>query len=331
MSKSSNQKLKIIYLMDILMEYTDDDHFLSMQEIIKHLSKFNINAERKSIYDDLQTLELYGIDIIRKKGRNPSYAIGKRKFELAELKLLVESVQSSKFITYKKSIELIKKLENLCSKYQSNQLQHEVYLVNRIKNMNESIYYIVDDIQQALANKVQIEFNYMKWDMNRNLVFRHDGEKYIVSPLALSLNDDNYYLIAYDNVSEKIKHYRVDKMANVKCLSEKSVGKEKIGQLDTATYAKQMFSMFGGVTQKVKLLCNNNLIGVIMDRFGKNIYLRKVDDDTFYVVVEVAVSEQFFGWIFGLGNGVKIVSPKSVVDMMKESIEQRSNLYSNEN
>lgn len=327
MPKSENQKLKLFFLFDILKQNTDDQHFISMQEIIAKLSLYDIKAERKSIYDDLHTLIKYGVDIISQKGSNPGYAIASREFELAELKLLVESVQSSRFITPRKSEELIDKLESLCSKYQANQLQRQVYVANRIKAMNESIYYVVDDIHQAISENIQIQFKYMEWNTKKELIYKKNGEYYVVSPYALCIAQDNYYMIAYETATKKIKHYRVDKMKNVACLLNKREGEEYFKYFDTALYSKQMFSMFGGETEKVKLVCKNNLIGVIIDRFGKDIFIKNNEDDTFTAVVEVAVSDQFFGWLFGLGDGAKIVSPVPVVEKMKRTISMRSKLY----
>lgn len=210
MAKSSNQKLKLIYLMKILMEYTDEKHSLTMEEIKSKLQLYDISAERKSLYNDIENLRLYGLDIIgTKEDRTYSYYIGNRQFELAELKLLVDCVQSAKFITEKKSNVLIKKIEELASRYEAMQLQRQVFVAGRVKTMNESIYYNVDRIHSAIADNFQITFQYFQWNVDKKMKLRHNGIWYIVSPWSLSWDDENYYLIAYDSVEHIIKHFRV--------------------------------------------------------------------------------------------------------------------------
>lgn len=329
MPKSENQKLKLLYLLKVLLHKTDEGHYLTMPQIVEELKKYDIQAERKSIYDDIRALNQYGIEIETRRGSSGGYAVLHREFELVELKLLVEAVQASKFITVKKSQELIKKLERLCSKYEAIQLHREVYVTNRIKAMNESIYYIVDDIQQALSKNVQIDFYYMEWNIHGELQKKKEGKRYIVSPWALSLADDNYYLIAYDHISQIVKHYRVDKMLDIQCRSEHRIGSEYFQSFDTAIYARHMFGMFGGELQKIKLSCHNSIIGVIFDRFGRNLYMHKSGEEHMIVVIDAVVSNQFFGWLFGLGDKVKLLSPSSVVTQMKGELEKQVKLYAN--
>ena len=217
MSKSSNQKLKLIYLMKILLERTDETHGITMPEIIDALAAYDISAERKSLYNDIENLRVYGLDIIgTQEDRTYSYHIGNRQFELAELKLLVDSVQSAKFITAKKSNELIKKIEGLASKYEASQLHRQVFVAGRVKTMNESIYYNVDRIHTAIAENSRITFQYFQWNVDKKMELRHDGALYDVSPWSLSWDDENYYLIAYDSSEGMIKHFRVDKMLHIK-------------------------------------------------------------------------------------------------------------------
>ena len=195
MAKSSNQKLKLMYLMKILLEYTDETHSLTMEEIKTKLKLYDISAERKSLYNDIESLRLYGLDIIgTKEDRTYSYHIGNRQFELAELKLLVDSVQSAKFITEKKSNDLIKKIEAFASRYEAIQLQRQVFVAGRVKTMNESIYYNVDRIHSAIADNFQITFQYFQWNVDKKMELRHNGIWYKVSPWSLSWDDENYYL-----------------------------------------------------------------------------------------------------------------------------------------
>lgn len=321
MAKSPNQKLKLLYLMKILLEQTDENHRITMTEIIENLASYNISAERKSLYNDIESLRLYGLDIIGiQEGRTYFYYVGSRRFELAELKLLVDSVQSAKFITAKKSSELIKKLEGLASRYEASKLHRQVFVAGRVKTMNESIYYNVDRIQTAIGENSKITFQYFQWNVEKKMELRHDGAVYKVSPWALSWNDGNYYLIAYDGENGIIKHFRVDKMLHIELNGEKREGKQVFQSFDMAAYARKMFGMYGGKEERVRLECENSFAGVIIDRFGKDVTLNRLDDTHFFVNVEAAVSRQFLSWVIGLGEGVKITGPESVVARMEDEI-----------
>ena len=328
MSKSSNQKLKLIYLMKILLERTDETHGITMPEIIDALAAYDISAERKSLYNDIENLRVYGLDIIgTQEDRTYSYHIGNRQFELAELKLLVDSVQSAKFITAKKSNELIKKIEGLASKYEASQLHRQVFVAGRVKTMNESIYYNVDRIHTAIAENSRITFQYFQWNVDKKMELRHDGALYEVSPWSLSWDDENYYMIGYDSEAKKIKHYRVDKMLKSTCMDEAREGKELFDSFDIAAYTRKSFGMYGGEEQSVKLEFENRLVGVVIDRFGKDIIIAPAGDNHFTIKVDVAVSDQFLGWIFALGDGAKILGPENVVEQMKELAKKAIEKY----
>ena len=328
MAKGENQRLKLFYLLDILNTYTDDEHALSMAEIVSLLGDYGVNAERKSIYTDIEELKKYGADIIgEKEGQGYTYRIGNRKFELAELKLLVDAVQSSKFITRKKSSELIRKLEDETSKYHASDLKSQVFVAGRVKTMNESIYYNVDLIHTAISEDVKVRFRYFMWNENKKQVYRRDGAYYSVSPWGLTWDDENYYLIGYDDEYDSIRYYRVDKMKKLSVTDEKREGKESFKSLDMAAYSKKRFGMWDGEETEVELFCDNNMAGVIIDRFGKETPFLKQDDEHFIAVVTVAVSIQFLGWIISLGDGVKIVGPDSVVEQMKEQVYRLNDMY----
>lgn len=330
MPKSSNQKLKLIYLMKILLERTDETHGITMSEIIDALAAYDISAERKSLYSDIENLRLYGLDIIgTQEDRTYFYHIGNRQFELAELKLLVDSVQSAKFITAKKSNELIKKIEGLASKYEASQLHRQVFVSGRVKTMNESIYYNVDRIHTAIADNSRINFQYFQWNVEKKMELRHDGAVYEVSPWSLSWDDENYYLIAYDGAEGIIKHFRVDKMLNIKSNGKEREGKQAFKSFDMAAYARKTFGMYGGKEEWVRIECDNSFAGVMIDRFGKDVSMIRVDDKRFAVNVEVAVSRQFLAWIIGLGEGVTITGPDSVVEMMHAEIDRLVRQYRN--
>lgn len=328
MAKGSNQKLKLMYLFKILMENTDETHSISMSDILLKLKDYGITAERKSIYNDLESLRQYGVDIVGvQRDRTYYYNVANRQFELAELKLLVDSVQSAKFLTTKKSNELIKKIEGLASKYEASKLQRQVYVTKRVKTMNESIYYNVDNIHTAIAGNRQIRFQYFQWNIKKKMELRHNGEYYRVSPWALSWDDENYYLVAYDDTEKIIKHFRVDKMLHIEITEDKREGKECFSEFDMAVYARKVFGMYSGKEERVKIHCENALAGVIIDRFGKDIIIVPDGDEHFNVNVNVVVSKQFIHWIMALGDGATIVSPHYVVDDVKEEIKRLCGQY----
>lgn len=318
MPKGNNQKFKLYRLAQIMQEQTDDEHYITMPEIMKNLAQYEVTADRKSIYADLRDLSVLGIDVEGEPvGNRYHYHVVNRAFELPELKLLVDAIQSSKFITEKKSNAVIKKLETLVSKYDAQKLQRQVYVFGRIKTMNESIYYTVDAIHNAISENKKIKFQYYQWNIKKEMELRHNGAWYHISPWGLSWDNENYYLVGYDSAAQKIKHYRVDKMLHIKLSNESREGKEHFKKLDMADYAKKSFGMFGGKEQRVKMLVKNNLAGVIIDRFGKEIMMISADDEHFTVNVEVHVSRQFLGWIFSLGEDIRIIGPDEVVEEMK--------------
>ncbi len=329
MARGTNQKFKFVYLMQIMQEKTDDEHAITMTQIIEELARYDITAERKSIYADFQDMtDKFGIEIIKEQiGRETYYHVGARKFELAEVKLLIDAIQSSKFITQTKSRELIGKIKNFVSEHQAKQLQRQVYINDRVKTMNESVYYNVDDIHTAINGNRKIKFQYYKWDINKQLIPRHNGDWFIVSPWGLNWDDENYYMVAYDDLDRKIKHYRVDKMMHIFVENEKRAGKEEFKNFDMAQYSKATFGMYRGKKTKVKIALANSMCGVFIDRFGKEIIFRPIDEDHSMLNVDVNVSPQFFGWIFSLGKNVKVVGPDAVVEEMKaQAVEFLENM-----
>ena len=325
---SFDQKLRTLRLMEILLDRTDDTHMLNASELCTILDQeYGISTDRRTIYTEMEILEKFGLDIQQKKGKNPGYYIGARDFELPELKLLVDAVQSSKFITEKKSKELITKLEKLCCRTDAAMLSKYVFIVNRPKTENETVYYNVDYIHTAIYENKEIKFHYAEWTVKKELKLKKDGAFYVVSPWALTWDDENYYLVAYDAAAGIIKHYRVDKMLHIRMSTEAREGKEHFKQLDMADYAKKSFGMFGGKEKTVKLLVDNRLAGVIIDRFGKDIMLIPADENHFTVNVDVHVSKQFLGWVFSLGEQVKILSPEDVVEQMRGEVKRLVEQY----
>lgn len=295
-----------------------------MPQIMAELEKYDVTAERKSIYTDFADMtEKLGIEIIKEQiGRETYYHVGSREFELAEVKLLVDAIQSSKFITERKSRELIKKIKSFVSDYQASQIQRQVFVQGRIKTMNESIYYNVDDIHTAIATNKKVKFKYFSWQADKSQYILNRGEFITVSPWALTWDDENYYLVAYDDYEKKCKHYRVDKMLKLQVLEEKREGEEQFKDLDMAAYSKSTFGMYGGEKKKVKIQFHNKMSGVFIDRFGKDITFRPIDEKHSELNVDVFVSPQFFGWIFSLGKEVKLTGPSSVVEDMKKYAEE---------
>ena len=318
MAKNPNQKLKLLYLYQILLQKTDEEHKLGMEDLLAALARCGIEAERKSIYSDIAALQDFGLDVMLQRGPGGGYYVASRDFELAELKLLVDAIQCSRFITEKKSNELIKKIESLASEAQARALQRQVYVSDRIKTINESIYYNIDTLHSAISAGVQITFQYFEWmldftsEQRIQKRYRKGGALYQVSPWALTWDDENYYMIAYDGASDSIRHYRVDKMEHISLTENRREGQQIFHDLNIASYSRKMFGMFSGEEKNVRLRCKNRFIGVIRDRFGADLMVRYLDEEHFSVQVSVAVSPQFFSWVFGLGGAVQIMEPTDV-------------------
>ena len=328
MARSSFQKLKILYVMDYLLKRSDENHPVTVAQLIGELESHGISAERKSIYDDLESLREYGLDILQTgSGKNSGYYVASREFELPELKLLVDSVQSSKFITYKKTLSLIKKIESLTSVYDAQLLRRQLYVKNRIKTMNESIYYNVDELHRGIAENRKIRFHYFEYTVRKERRFRRNGAWYVLSPYALSWDDENYYLVGFDSEAGIIKHFRVDKMADIQVTEEPRDGEEIYAALDMGVYARKTFGMFTGEETSVRLRFEKDLVGAVIDRLGRDVMLVPDGEDHFTVRTNVIVSPQFFAWVLGFGNKAKILEPESVVRKLREHLDQVTALY----
>ncbi len=321
MAKSAGQKLKLLYIIRLLTENTDENHPAATADIIAYLEQNGIHSERKSIYDDMARLIEFGYDIVQVHSRQGGgYYMAGRDFELPELKLLVDAVQSSRFITTRKSRSLIKKLERLAGKYDAGKLQRQVYVAGRIKTENESIYYSIDNIHRAIQENRQIGFQYLDWNLKKQLVPR-DRTQRRVSPWALIWKEENYYLAAFDSQDRIMKHYRVDKMGQVTVLQKEREGMEQFAKTDPAVYSNQTFGMFAGEEETVTLQFPNRLIGVVLDRFGKEADIRPVTDRIFRIRAKVAVSGQFFGWLAGIGREAVVIKPAYVRERYQSWLE----------
>ena len=329
MSKKPNQKLKLIYLMKILLERTDENHSLTLSELSDELGKYDISAERKSLYDDIELLRVYGLDIRVKRDRRVGYYVAEHTFSPSELKLMVDAVQSSKFVTPKKSSELIKKIEALGSRYQGSVLHGQVNMENRLKATNEEIYKNIESIYKAISENKRIRCKYFEWNSYKQRILRKDGKQYYLSPLSLHWDDENYYLIAYDAEAEKIKHFRVDKVLSVVILDEPREDLRSVTDFDLSAYSRQVFGMYGGEPMNVMIQCDNSLAGVVIDRFGIDVTVLSNKEEYFVFSAKVMISPTFFSWIMGFGSKMKVLSPEPVAERIKELSREILETYEN--
>ncbi len=321
MPKSYGQKAKLLLLMDYLLRSTDEAHPTTIRSIAAYLESQGVSAERKALYDDLEILREFGLDILKTgNGRDSAYYVASRDFELPELKLLVDSVQSSKFITQRKTGELIRKLEKLASVHEAQALQRQVFVQNRIKTMNESVYYNVDAIHAGISQNKQIRFKYFDLTVDKQRSYRRDGAFYTVSPYALNWDAENYYLVAFDAGAGAIRHYRVDRMANIVTTDAPRDGQEVYSALDMAAYTKAVFGMFAGQPQNVRMRFENTLVGPVLDRLGPDAMLIPDGDGHFTVSAQIVVSSQFFAWLFGFGTRAQILAPEAVAGQYREAL-----------
>lgn len=323
--RTNNQKAKLLHIARMFWEQTDEAHPLTVPQIIEQLRVLGVRAERRAIYDDIQTLRELGMDIVCQKGKTFDYFLASRTFELPELKLLVDAVQSSKFLTEKKSAQLIEKLESLTSRPQAKQLARQVYVSHRVKTMNESIYYNVDQIHMAIGADKQIAFQYYEYTLDKQLQFKRDGEVYTVSPYQLIWEDENYYLVAYHPRYGTLSHFRVDKMAGIRLLDQP---RRPLDQpFDAGEYAKRMFGMFAGEQQNVQVAFVAHLIGVVIDRFGKEIVTAPWKDGWFVAQFQTALSPGFFAWLMQFGQQAEMVAPVPARRAFARALAQTLALY----
>lgn len=325
MAKHENQKHKLFRLFEMLMYETDEAHPLTMAQIISKLSEYGISAERKSIYSDFMALEELGYPVYKNSAKATGYYMEERLFELAELKMLVDAVQSSRFITAKKSRELINKLGKFAGG-SASELSRQVYVEDRIKTANNSTIYSIDSIHTAINANKCLSFKYFEYDGAKNKVFRHDGKRYEVSPCALLWSEENYYLVAYENATDIIKNFRVDKMSDVHVEENERAQNEKTASFNPADYSRKIFGMYGGREELVTLEFRDHLAGVVIDRFGSEHTFIKTDFG-FKVTLRVMISPTFFGWLLGFGDAAHIVSPAPVRNEMLVYLKKAMEAY----
>ena len=327
MGKSADSKLRLLYLMRFLLRQTDEAHPAGIADMLEELGRYGITANRKTVYDDLESLRTFGLDLVTAKSSGTGYYVASREFELPELKLLVDSVQSSKFITQKKTLGLIRKIEGLTSVHEGQLLQRQVYVHNRVKTMNESVYYNVDEISNAIAQDRGIRFRYFDYAPDGSRIYRHKGGWYRVSPFALMWDNENYYLLGWDEESGELRHYRVDKMERIAAREEVRQGKEAFAAVDMAAYSQQVFGMFGGAAQPVRMRFARRLAGAVIDRFGREPILTPDGEEHFLLTASVAVSPQFYAWLLGFGDEAEILGPAAVRQGLKDYLDGIRKLY----
>ena len=324
----AGKKANMLFLLKFFFDETDENNAYTRKQITEKLVASGADDfDRRTFYADIDALQSFGFDIAEdKRGRDTYYYLRERTFEIPELKLLVDSVQASRFMTEKKSGELIEKIESLAGNPQAKQLHRQVIISGRVKSMNESIYYNVDALNDAINNDSQISFKYFNWNVNKETEYRHNGNDYFVSPWALVLNNENYYLVAYqeeekDNgdVFKGIKHFRVDKMKSIKLTGKPRIGKDCFHEGDYNN--SSIFSMYGGKTIRITFEAENSMVGIFIDRFGMDIPIARVDDNHFETATDVQISPQFYGWLFGLGPKIRITSPEFVIEDMRKYTE----------
>ena len=317
MSRESNYKRRFPVLAKLLLERSDEDHPISRKEMEEELACWGVTADRKSIYDDMEHLRALGLDVQNIKGPKGGWFIGRREFETAELKLLVDAVQSSRFLTQRKSDALIRKLEGLTSVHQARQLHRQVYVDRRVKTMNESIFYNVDRLHSAIASNRVITFRYFEYNTARERVFRREGARYHLTPFGLIWDNENYYLAGWDEMNQEIRHYRVDKMTDITVT--RLVGHSQEGW-DPEGYTRRHFGMFRGQSCQLRMRCRNELAGVFIDRFGLELFMIPDGPSHFTATLEVVISPPFWGWLFGLGDGVTVLSPDWAVEEFRQRL-----------
>lgn len=324
-AKNPNNRLKILYLYRIFLENTDEEHSITMSEIIHRLELYGITAARKAIYEDIDALKLFGLDIVMTRGKNAGYKVVSRDFELPELKLLADAVASSRFLTEKKSAELLKKLGRLSSVYEAKQIQRQIFIADRVKSMNERIYMNIDAIHRAIAERKKISFKYFDYDMKKKKHYR-DGIR-TCSPYALTWADERYYLVAYYEKYDGISHFRVDRMENVEILNEKA--QSYPDGFNLSAYLSSTFSMFSGKAEEVKLRFDKSLINAVIDRFGKNIAIFPDGENNFIVRTQIKTEhpEPFFGWLFQFGTMAEILEPSGLREKYSDILKSVAEKY----
>lgn len=328
MGKGINDKFRLVYLIELLERSSDEEHPLSIADISAHLDTLGVSSSRQTLYKDVEDLRAIGYDVInvKREGRY-GYYLGKRTFDLAELKLMVDAVQSARFIEGGKNSTLIDKIGTLTSTYRAGKLKRQVYIADRSGDYSEEIYKNIDSIHEAIYSRVRIRYKYYEWSAEKTKVARHNGRYYKVTPIALIWDSENYYLVAYDAEADNVKHFRVDKLGKVQITDERADDNEKIANVDLTKYSSQVFGMYGGESELVTLVCENSLAGVVIDKFGEKVTFFKEDEGHFSVNVRVMISPNFFSWLFMFGDKIRIKEPRGVAESYVKILAKTLDIY----
>lgn len=325
MARSAHQQEKLLRLQQIFLQETDEAHPLTMQQLIARLEQQGISAERKSLYHNMESLNQCGVEILsERRGNQTVYYAAGGSFEAAELRLLADAVASSRFITAKKSAQLLKKLGGLVSRHQSAELQRQVHVAGRVKSMNETIFYLVDELHRAIDQNRAVTFLYFDWALDAGLIRkpRHGGKRYCISPWQLLWQDEFYYLIAFDHETASIRHYRVDRMGDICITDQKRQGAEAFAAIRMEDYTARLFGMFGGRPERIVLSCPERLLGVMIDRFGKELRPTRRADGRLELHTDVIPSLPFYGWLLSLGEEVRLEAPAHLQQEFKQTLER---------
>lgn len=322
-----NQKLKLLYLAKIFQEETDGKTGLTMPQIIEHLREYGISAERKALYRDIKALREFGMDIQRYNRSPMQYALANREFSQPELLLLVDAVQSSRFLDMEKSRELIDSIRTLASKRQRETLSKRMHVEGRIKMQNESVFYNVDIVQEAIQAHRRVSFHYFKYDVEKKKVRQHGGDRYLETPVELIYSDGYYYLVTYNDKHDGFTNYRVDRMTEVMVSDEPATRNERIASFDPEAYTAQAFSMFNGEPKTISLIVDGEVMSSIVDRFGSDVESHALDDSHARVYARVKVSDVFYGWLAQFGTKVRVEKPRSVVQGYTEYLQRIVSAY----
>lgn len=329
MSKTNFQKIKLVKLLEILRRDSDEDRPIKTNDLIAKLREQGVECNRKILYKDIEELNYYGYEVFKLKSQSNMYYIVDRSFDIAELKILIDAVQAAAFITEKKTKQLIDKIAELAGSYRAKLLKHNIMCFDTIKHKNEKIYYYVDTIDRCILNKKQVSFLYFDYTVSGGIEYRKDKQRYIVNPVTLICSRDNYYLVCYNDKYKDISNYRVDRMEDVK---EETIN---LNQADCAKtfninkYRKQVFSMYTGKIEEIEILAHNDLVDIIIDKFGENVKMTVHGKEYFITKVKVQISPVFFSWCCMFGNKLKVISPQNIIKDIKKHIEEVRGNYSN--
>ena len=331
MKGEKTKRLRLLRLWEMLNTESDEDNPLGTEEIRRRLAEFDIECDRRTLYNDIETLQSAGFEIFCHRGKSNQYYVVDRKFSVPEILIVMDAVQAASFITEKKTADLVNKVGSLAGSRKGEVLQKNVVQFSTVKSNNESIYYSVNEICQAISNKKKISFNYFDYDVSYNRNYRptSDGKPrlYVVSPVATVFSNDNYYLFCYDDKHMNITQYRVDRMSGVSMLDEDITPNENISNFDISTYKKQLFGMYGGEETEIRIEADKGLIDVIHDKFGSSVRLYVVDEKTIGFCTKVQVSPTFFAWCCSFGKNLRLVSPDDTVKELRNYIKSLHNMY----